>query len=111
MADTDESLCAVFDDSDYELALMETGYRKPLSALTLSDRPVIAQTLKNYVFIRVKPEFDQFREGLDVCGVARAVQSHPNLMVHHFVHAPIKLSRGITFDMWGSTHSFMHLKF
>ena len=88
------SLRAIFEDSDYELVLMETGYRKPLSALVLGDRPVIAQTLKNHVFLRVKPEFDQFREGLEVCGVARAVQSHPSLMAHHFVHVPVKLSRG-----------------
>ena len=77
MADTDESLCSIFDDSDYELALMETGYRKPLSTLVLADRSTIVQTLRNYAFLRVKPELDQFREGLASCGVAGAIYKEP----------------------------------
>ena len=95
MADSDESLQKVFDDPTYEDALMETGYRKPLSLLGIEDRPLIRKTLLNYMFLRVKPELDQFREGLGVCGIAGAVRSHLDLMVRHFVHTPIKLNRGM----------------
>ena len=98
LATSDEALRGVFDDSDFELALLETGFRNPLTSLALSDRDLIKKTLKNYVFLRVKPEFDQFCEGLRTCGVAEAVQTHPSLMAPCFIHTHVnntELNRGM----------------
>ncbi len=70
----------IFDDPDHELAILETGYRKPLSVLSVSDKAAVASTLKTHVLARVKPELDQFADGLNICGVLEAAHSffHPH---------------------------------
>ena len=70
-SDTDEAVQGIFDNPDHELTLLETGYRKPFLSLCLSDRTAVANTLKTHVLAKVKPELDQFAEGLSVCGVWR----------------------------------------
>ena len=85
----------LFDDPDHELTLLETGYRKPLSSLGLSDKTAVANTLKTHVLARVKPELDQFAEGLSVCGVLEAVRNHPDLMAPFFTHVPVELRAGM----------------
>ena len=92
--DTDQALRGTFDDPDHELLLLETGFRKPLSALVMSDVAVIRRTVKNHMLMRVKAELDQFMKGLAVCGVAHAIRRHPELMAPRFVHTPVQLSRG-----------------
>ncbi len=53
----------MFKNPDHESALLETGYRKPLFTLVMAD------TLKAQVLLKVKPELDQFCEGLSTCNV------------------------------------------
>ena len=86
---------AIFEDPDYELVLLETGFRKPVSSLCLLDKGVVANTLKAHLLSRVKPELDQFSEGLGVCGVLEAVRRHPELMAPYFTHVPVELSAGM----------------
>ena len=47
-ADTDEEVRQVFDDADHELTLLETGFKKPLSALTLGDKGAVISNLKTH---------------------------------------------------------------
>lgn len=84
----------VFDDSDHELILLETGYRKSVQSLTLSDRPRLVKNLKLYALVRSKAELDQFCEGLRECGVLEAVRQHPAVMEPYFLHMPMELSAG-----------------
>ncbi len=93
--ETDEDLRGTFDDSDHELVLLETGFRKPLSMLVMADIEVIQKTLKNHLLMRVKAELDQFQEGLAVCGVGEGVQRYPHLMAPRFMHTAVQLCRGM----------------
>lgn len=88
----------VFDDSDFELALLETGYRKPLATLNLSDKVGIQKTLKMHTIVRVKPEMDQFLEGLAVCGILEGVQRFSALMAPCFTFAPVDLTAGMCYS-------------
>ena len=86
---------AVFEDSNFELCILETGYRKPLTRLTLSDKPALMTTLKLHLLFRVKPELDQFRDGLKACGVLGLVQRYQQLMAPFFVHTEKDLTQGV----------------
>jgi hypothetical protein len=91
-ADNDERLREVFDDSEHETVMLETGCRKVLSQVALSDKASLQATLKTHMLLKVKAELDQFVEGLTVCGVLDVVRAHPMLMASYFVHVPLDLS-------------------
>ena len=77
----DLTLRTLFEDEQWQMLLLETGYRKPLSSLTQQDMSGIKRILRNfYTFVRVKAEIDQFLEGLSCLGVVDAVRKHPMLM-------------------------------
>ena len=67
--ESDEAFRRTFDDPDYELLLLETGFRRPLSTLGMGDKDLVERTVKNHLLSRVKGEMDQFLEGLAICGV------------------------------------------
>lgn len=94
-ADSDDCLREVFDDSEYELVMLDTGCRKVLSQLVLSDKASLQATLKTHMLLKVKPELDQFIEGLKVCGVLDSARQYPLLMARFFVHVPLDLSAGV----------------
>lgn len=94
-AESDECLRDVFDDSDNELMILETGYKKPLSLLVLSDKASLQATLRAQVLLKVKPELDQFMEGLALCGVLDFVRRHPMLMACYFTRSPVDLCTGV----------------
>ena len=88
-ADSDDVLRGFFDESNFELAMLETGYRRPLSTLVLADKAALLQTLKTHVLTRAKAETDQFSEGLStVSGIAESLRKHPDLMATCFTYAP-----------------------
>lgn len=93
--DSDESLRAVFDNEDFQLAILETGYRKALSMLVMPDKPIIENILKAHVLLRVKPELDQFGEGLRLCGVWDSAIRYPELMAHRFTYVEVDLNTGV----------------
>ena len=95
-ADSDESLRQVFDDSEHELVMLETGCKKVLSMLTLSDRASLQATLKAHLLLRVKAELDQFAKGLTMCGILDSIRKHPMVMAPYFVRVPLDLSAGVT---------------
>lgn len=100
-ADSDESLRAAFEDSSHELLILETGYRKPLSMLTMSDQQDLVKMLKAHILFRVKPELDQFRNGLKTCGILEAVESHLELMSPLFTCTRCDLTGGVCIIIWG----------
>ena len=94
-ADSDEDLRSVFGSEDFQVAVAETGFRKPLSMLVMSDRPVLVNTLKAHILLRVKPELDQFGEGLRLCGVRDGAIRYPKLMAPRFTYVEVDLNTGV----------------
>ena len=92
--ETDDGLRSTFDDPDYELLMLETGFRRPLSTLVMADLCLVVKTVKNHLLMRVKGEMDQFLEGLADCGVGEMVRKHPDLMAPRFLHTDVQLNRG-----------------
>jgi len=89
-----ESLQGLLENSSFEAAILDTGFRKPLSSLTVEDVPVLQGTLKAQVILKVKPELDQFCEGLETCGVLHAVTKYPSLMAPYFLWTDVDLTPG-----------------
>lgn len=79
----------------YQDALLDTGYRKPLSSIVPSDIPEIEQTLKNHVILNVKSELDQFVDGLRVCGIHERVVMYPLMMAACFIPTTVKIDKGM----------------
>ena len=66
--------------------LLDTGYSKPISTVTLVDRNKISDVLKKYhCLIKVKAEIDQFIEGLRSLNIEHYIQSYSELMKVLFV--------------------------
>ena len=87
----------IFQNEDFCTLTTDTGYRKPLTVITLNDREELVITLRQYhTFIRGQVELNQFVEGLNAYGFLRMVRGHPELMKPLFVaHAGIKLTKGV----------------
>ena len=80
----------MFDDSkgngDNGLLLLETGYRKPLSTISCEDKPCIKKAVCDYhTLVKIKPELDQFSEGLETLNVLSTMKKYPSLMSSLFV--------------------------
>ena len=92
----DITLRTLFENDQWLTVLLETGYRKALSSLTVEDLIGIKRTLRNfYMLLRVKAEIDQFLEGLSCLGVLDQVRSHPMLMQPLLIPSEkCKLSKG-----------------
>ena len=86
----------LFEVEDNASILLETGYHKPLSTLTVTDVPMLCNALRSHHgIIKVKAELDQFCEGLETLGVLQSVKKHPNLMRPLFVASSyVQLTRG-----------------
>ena len=90
------SLQEIFDDSDTADIILETGYRKPLGTITVSDGEEIIRVLKRYhTLIKVKAEIDQFIEGLQCLGIDRCIKEHPELKEPLFVNRSKSLTAGM----------------
>ena len=60
---------------------METGYRKPLALLTCDDKPGIKKAIHDYhTLVKIKPELDQFSDGLKMLNVLQTMKMYPSLM-------------------------------
>lgn len=92
--ETEEALKELFKNPEYELALLETGYRKPLPSLVVADKNFIMDTLKAHIILKVKPELDQFCEGLSTCSVLEYTQKYPSLMAERFTLSQVNLTQG-----------------
>ena len=87
-----DSLNQLFSKDEYQAAVWDTGYRKPL---LVADKAAIARSLQNNVFLRTIPELDQFIEGVKACGVLEKVLEYPGLMAPYFtVDAALAVTKG-----------------
>ena len=84
-AEGDDQLRSLFNDTDNESILLETGFRLALCRLTCADKEVIKSAIRDYhSLIKIKTELDQFSDGLKMLGVLQAVKEHPDLMAPLF---------------------------
>lgn len=76
--------------------VVAAGYRRALASLTMEDRGELVVTLQQfYTLLCVKPELDQFLEGLKTLQVLQTVRLYPELLRPLFVAGePPKLDRG-----------------
>ena len=75
--------------------LLETGLKKPIKCLGMSDRQRLQEVLLGYhCLLKVKGEMDQFREGLSSLGVLQALTQNSELMKSLFLPPRHKLTAG-----------------
>lgn len=92
--DDDMKVCLSIDEA--AALLNETGYRKAVCSLRLSDRPAVVGALLDYhMMIKVKAEMDQFKEGLQTLGYLDVLQSDPSIWEPYFIHANQPLTTGM----------------
>ena len=89
-AESDAELRDIFDDDkgggDNGLLLLETGYRKSLSLLSCEDKPCIKKALRDYhTLVKIKPELDQFSDGLETLNILPTLKQYPSLISSLFV--------------------------
>ena len=66
--------------------LINVGYNKAVTNLTLSDRSeVVSSILEFNLFIKVKAAMGQFREGLDYAGLLPQMKQYEDLLQPLFV--------------------------
>lgn len=92
--DDDMKVCLSIDEASS--LLNETGYRKAVCSIKLSDRPsVIGALLDYHLMIKVKAEMDQFK-GLQTLGYLEVLQSDPSVWEDYFINANRPLTTGLS---------------
>ena len=95
-AENDDDIKLCFSIDEGASLLNETGYRKAVCSLKLSDRPAVLGALLDYhLMIKVKAEMDQFKEGLQTLGYLEALQSNPSIWQEYFLYADVLLTAGM----------------
>ena len=75
-------MCAL---SEIDL-IMDAGYTKPVTALTISERDDLTSTLKlHYTLLKSLGETDQLKEGMSINRVVEALAKYPDVMKPLFV--------------------------
>ena len=85
---TDDDFQHLFDYENGNNAsiVCNTGYRKPLSKITLSDKDEVKKIIRDYnTIINTKAEVDQFCVGLSNLGVLEMAAKHQRLMSTFFI--------------------------
>lgn len=76
----------IFADEENQLLLLETGYRKPLCKRTCDDKVALKTAIRDYhTLVKIKPEIDQFADGLKVLNVLEHMKKYPSVMAPLFV--------------------------
>lgn len=85
-AENDDDVKMVFAVDEVSALLMETGYRKPLTHLTLQDIPTLKAALVDYhCMLKAKGAIDQFAEGLQRLKVLDLIKKFPLLTKPCFI--------------------------
>ena len=96
LAENDDDIKLCFSIDEGASLLNETGYRKAVCSLKLSDRPAVLGALLDYhLMIKVKAEMDQFKEGLQTLGYLEVLQSNPSMWEEYFLDADVPLTAGM----------------
>lgn len=92
---SDEELQGIFESPELESVLLETGYNKPLSLLTMEDLDNILLCITDYhCLIKVKASMDQFIDGLISGSVMDSIRNHSLLLKPMFCPSPSQLTAG-----------------
>ena len=95
-AENDDDIKLCFSIDEGATLLYDTGYRKSLCSLKLSDRHAVLGALLDYhLMIKVKAEMDQFKEGLQSLGYLECLQSNPSLWKEYFLDSSVPLTAGM----------------
>ena len=95
-AENDEDLKVLFAMDEALDLLLTTGFRKPISRLTISDRfNLIAALLDYHLMAKAKAEMDQFCEGLNTLGFLKAMRATPSIFEPYFTQIETNLTPGI----------------
>lgn len=66
--------------------ILETGFRKGLPLLVIADKESLKSALRDHhTLTKIKPEVDQFMDGLKEVGVLDMIRKYPVLMSKLFV--------------------------
>jgi len=94
-ANSDEQIQAVFEDTENQILLLETGCHMLLSSLKVRDREyLIALLLDYHCIIKPKAAIDQFIEGLQCSGIMHYVKCYPDVMKPLFCKKKEQLTTG-----------------
>ncbi len=65
--------------------LIDCGFVKPYTTIKLKDKKEIVQAVAlHHVILRCKAELDQFADGLNSCGVLRAIRCYSCFTRNYF---------------------------
>ena len=78
-------------------AIIDSGYTKPISTITLAARESLIMCIKkHHCILKTKAELDQLKSGLRILGVGNAMEMYPKLMIELFVEGEaIPLTAGV----------------
>ena len=95
-AQSDDQLRSIFScGSEQESLLLETGFRKALPLLVCEDKQSIKSALRDHhSLVKIKPELDQFTDGLATLGLLKHIRKYPKLMEPLFVYEKKVLNKG-----------------
>ena len=94
-SENDLDMQMVFAIDEAAELLLETGFRKPLMSLGLSDKKRVQEVLLGFhCVLKVKGEMDQFRQGLSSLGVLQALNNNASTMKSLFVSPSCKITAG-----------------
>ena len=65
--------------------LIEAGYTKPVSQISLENKTEVAKTLVIHTLYRSKAVLDQLKSGLATLGLLDAMSKHPQILEPLFV--------------------------
>ena len=72
--------------SDGTDIIIEAGYTKPLTLVTLAEKDSLIKTIKiHFTILKCKAELDQLKSGLSIMGVGEALCSHSDLLSPLFI--------------------------
>ena len=81
----------IFAINEAEAMLVDSGYRKPMTKLIVTDAKDLKLALINQqCMLKVKAYTDQFIEGHEVLGIMNVIRKYPDIMKEFFVFNPEK---------------------
>ena len=84
--------------------LIQTGYRKPISTLTMNNtKDLVSAMIDYHLMLKVKSMMYQFMEGLSEMGVLKKIQEQPLLWEPLFLCTDTLLTSGMNIYMVQST--------
>lgn len=96
MVENNDELRVLFGMDEALDFLLTTGFRKPVSMLSLNDRPDLISALLDYhLMARVKTEMDQFIDGLHTFNFLDMVREDPTMWRSFFVRNTSGLTPGM----------------